>query len=116
MPSESSSNESPLRPAVFHILLALSDCPQHGLGVADRVEQATDGAMRLGPGTLYRSLKEMARRGLIDEIPAPAGDEDPRRKFHAITEYGRRLLEVEAARYQRIVQVAKQRHVLREAR
>jgi len=107
--------EQPLKPAVFHILLALSERPQHGLGIADRVEQATDGAVRLGPGTLYRSLKEMVRDGLVCEIPAPADDEDPRRKFHRLTDYGRELLEVEAIRYQRIVDVAKERRVLPDA-
>ena len=108
--------ESVLKPAVFHILLALSEDVQHGLGIADAVEQATDGAVRLGPGTLYRSLKEMIRDGLVREVPPPAEDEDPRRKFHQITANGRAVLEAEAARYQRIVEVAKQRQVLPEAR
>ena len=116
MPSTDSRFDSPLKPAVFHILLALSENAQHGLGIADAVEQATDGAVRLGPGTLYRSLKEMVRDGLVCEIPAPAEDEDPRRKFHQITESGRFVLEAEAARYQRIVEVAKERQVLPEAR
>jgi DNA-binding PadR family transcriptional regulator len=116
MSSSLSTNESPLRPAVFHILLALSENPQHGLGIADRVEQATDGAVRLGPGTLYRSIKEMIRDGLVEEIPAPADDEDPRRKFLCLTKVGRGLLEAEAVRYQRIVEVAKERRVLPETR
>ena len=115
MPSTESQIESPLKPAVFHILLALSEKAQHGLGIADAVEQATDGTVCLGPGTLYRSLKEMVRDGLVSEIPAPAEDEDPRRKFHQITEAGRVVLEAEAVRYQRIVEVAKERQVLREA-
>ncbi len=116
MPSARPNDEPPLKPAVFHILLALSDSPQHGLGIADRVEQATGGDIRLGPGTLYRSLKEMAGDGFVEQIPAPAEDEDPRRKFHRITEAGRIVLEAEAARYQRIVEVAKERQVLHEAR
>ncbi len=116
MASTESQFDSVLKPAVFHILLALSEDPQHGLGIADAVEQATNGAVRLGPGTLYRSLKEMVRDGLVREVPPPAVDEDPRRKFHAITDAGRTVLEAEALRYQRIVEVAKQRQVLHEAR
>ena len=54
-----------LKPAVFHILLALSGRDLHGLGIADAVEQATDGSVVLGPGTLYRSLKEMMQADLI---------------------------------------------------
>jgi hypothetical protein len=57
----------------------------------------------------------MVRDGLVREVPPPAEDEDPRRKFHQITEVGRAALETEAARYQRIVEVAKQRQVLHQA-
>lgn len=116
MQNARSSNEAPLKPAVFHILLALSDSPQHGLGIADTVEQATHGSIRLGPGTLYRSLKEMVRDGLVREISAPDEGEDPRRKFHQLTKLGRDVLVAEAARYQRIVEVARERRVLPEAR
>lgn len=107
---------SPLRPAVFHILLVLSDTDHHGLAVADQVEQITGGAIRLGPGTLYRSLKEMTRDGLVREVPLPGEDEDPRRKFYRITENGRAALRAEASRYERIVEVARKRAVLPEAR
>lgn len=115
MASTESQFGSSLKPAVFHILLALFEDVQHGLGIADLVEQATQGTVRLGPGTLYRSLKEMVRDGLVREVPPPAEGEDPRRKFHQITEEGRAVLEAEAERYQRIVEVAKQRQVLHEA-
>lgn len=108
--------ELPLRPAVFHILLALSERDRHGLGIADEVEAATSGAIRLGPGTLYRSLKEMARASLVEETPAPQQDEDPRRKFYRITEVGREVLAAEASRYEHIVEVARKRRVLPEAR
>ena len=66
-----------LRPAVFHILLALSREPRHGLGIAQAVDDATEGAVVLGPGTLYRSLKEMLRDGLVEEAAAPSPDDDP---------------------------------------
>ncbi len=106
----------PLKPAVFHILLALSDGDHHGLGIADEVEENTAGSIRLGPGTLYRSLKEMTRDGLVREVSAPAGDEDPRRKFYRLTRAGRAALQAEASRYERIVAVARKRAILREAR
>lgn len=115
-PSErtlSSSGPSlPLRRPVFHILLALSRADLHGLGIADEVERSTDGAVELGPGTLYRSLKEMAREGLIDEVPAPADDADPRRKYYRVTDEGRRLVGAEAARLASLVRLARERDVL----
>ena len=66
-----------LNAPVFHILLALSEGPLHGLGIADRVEAATEGAVDLGPGTLYRSLKEMTERMAKLEAQAKAAEALP---------------------------------------
>lgn len=103
-----------LKPAVFHILLALGDRDLHGLGIADRVEETTRGAVDLGPGTLYRSLKEMVQLGLIRETGSPEPDADPRRRYYAITPLGRRSVAAEAARLERLVQVARERKLLPE--
>jgi DNA-binding PadR family transcriptional regulator len=108
--------ETPLRPAVFHILLALASGELHGLGIAESVDRATGGTVTLGPGTLYRSLKEMARDGLIGEVPAPEEGEDPRRRFYALSERGRGLVHAEAERLAHIVEVARAAQVLPEAR
>ena len=90
MTSTSSDTPSALRPAVFHILLALAEDDLHGLGIADKVERATAGTVELGPGTLYRSLKAMAAQGLIGEVPTPDGVSDPRRKYYRISRRPRR--------------------------
>lgn len=103
---------TPLRPPVFHILLALTRTDLHGLGIAETVERDTDGTVELGPGTLYRSLKEMARRGLIVEVEAPHEDTDPRRKYYRATPEGRRLVRAEAARLASLVRLAEERDVL----
>ena len=101
-----------LNPPVFQILLALSDRALHGLGIAERVEAATDGTVELGPGTLYRSLKEMSAGGLIREVAAPEPDADPRRRYYALTTRGRRVAQEEAERLERIVGVARARKLL----
>lgn len=103
---------TPLRPPVFHILLALSRADLHGLGIAETVERDTGGAVELGPGTLYRSLKEMAHEGLIVEVEAPDEDADPRRKYYRATPEGRRLVSAEAARLASLVRLAEERDVL----
>jgi DNA-binding PadR family transcriptional regulator len=97
----------PLRPPVFHILLALAGGDRHGLGIADEVERASDGVVELGPGTLYRSLAEMAEAGLIRGVRAPTAD--PRRKYYRITSAGRELLSAEVARLQRLLRAAQAR-------
>lgn len=114
MSRSSKESERPLKTAVFHILLALSEDNRHGLGIADEVEHASSGAVRLGPGTLYRSLKEMTAGGLVEEVPPTREDEDPRRKFYRITQKGREILQAEARRYERVVDVARRRRVLPE--
>lgn len=101
-----------MTPAAFHILLALARDRMHGLGIAEEVDEATRGAVRLGPGTLYRSLKELVSEGAIEEVDAPAGEEDSRRRFYAITERGRERVRREAAHLERIVDVARARRVL----
>ncbi len=97
----------PLRPPILHILLALSGGARHGLGIADEAEAASEGAVRLGPGTLYRSLDEMRERGLVSPTDPPAGDSDPRRKYYRITGDGRALLDMEIARLARVVDLAR---------
>lgn len=99
----------PLKLPVFHILLALGEGEVHGLGIADWIEEHTDGAVDLGPGTLYRSLKEMVEQELIRETGAPESGADPRRKYYAITAEGRRQMLAEVARLERLVGVARDR-------
>jgi len=96
----------PLRPPVYHILLALHD--RHGLGIADEIERASEGVLELGPGTLYRSLSEMSEARLICSVPAPSADADPRRKYYQITSEGQDLLGKETARLGRLVEAARE--------
>jgi DNA-binding PadR family transcriptional regulator len=104
----------PLRPAVYHILLALTGADRHGLGIAEQIERASEGAVELGPGTLYRSLSEMAEARLIRAVPSPRPDADPRRKYYRITPEGLDALARETARLDRLVELAKARGVLAE--
>jgi DNA-binding PadR family transcriptional regulator len=104
----------PLRPAVYHILLALASHDGHGLGIAEQIERASEGVLEIGPGTLYRSLSEMVVAGLIDAASAPSPDADPRRKYYRITPNGRDLLSRETARLGRLVEAARAQGVLAE--
>ncbi len=106
----------PLTPAVFHILLALSDREMHGYAIMQRIHRDTGGAVSMGPGTLYGSIKRMLATNLIeecDERPAPDYD-DVRRRYYRITDFGRLAARAEAERLQQAVGVARDRRVLRE--
>jgi DNA-binding PadR family transcriptional regulator len=100
----------PLRPAVFHILLALTAGDLHGLGIAEEVERSSRG-WEIGPGTLYRSLAEMVESGLIRSVKGPVAEADPRRKFYRITPAGRAALTAEARRLNHLVGAARARRV-----
>src|ERR1051325_9341692 len=57
----------PLPPATFHILLALANGDRHGYGIIQDVAARTNGALRLSPGTLYRTIQRLLEQGLIVE-------------------------------------------------
>ena len=105
----------PLTPAVLHILLALAEGKKHGYGIMREVEARTGGETRLGPGTLYGSIKRMLADGLIeesDERPDPELD-DSRRRYYRITDFGRRVAGAEAARLESLVSSARDKKLLR---
>ncbi|MFN2269905.1 MAG: PadR family transcriptional regulator [Anaerolineae bacterium] len=103
----------PLTPAVFHILLALTDKERHGYGIMLEVEAMTKGRVEMGPGTLYGTIKRMLKAGLIeesDERPDPELD-DERRRYYRLTGFGRRVLAAEAERLSALVDVAQSKRV-----
>jgi DNA-binding PadR family transcriptional regulator len=104
----------PLTPAVFHILQALADEERHGYGIMQEVAARTNGELRLGPGTLYGSIKRMLAKDLIeesDERPDPALD-DERRRYYRLTDFGRRVVTAEAERLAQLVDIARTKQVL----
>ncbi len=57
----------PLTPAVFHILLALADGERHGYAIMQEVAESTNRQIKMGPGTLYGTIKRLLEAGLIEE-------------------------------------------------
>lgn len=104
----------PLTLPVLHILLSLGDGERHGYGIMREIEGRTGGEVRLGPGTLYGSIKRMLADGLIeesDERPDPEMD-DQRRRYYRLTDFGRRVAGAEAERLATLVSTARERRLL----
>ncbi len=104
----------PLTPAVFHILLALADGERHGYSIMQEVETSTEGKMRLGPGTLYGSIKRLLNDRMIvesDERPDPEMD-DERRRYYGLTDFGRRVAVAEAKRLAQLVLAARAKRLI----
>ena len=101
----------PLPTAQFHILMALATGDKHGYAIMQEVELFTDGAVTMGPGTLYGAIKQMLPSGLIeesDERPDPELD-DQRRRYYRMTNWGGHVLDAEVGRMERLVLTAKSR-------
>jgi DNA-binding PadR family transcriptional regulator len=104
----------PLTPAMFHILLVLAGGERHGYAIMREVDALTSGAQRLGPGSLYGSIKRMRADGLIEECgerPDPTAD-DERRRYYRLTDLGRRAAGAEAQRLEALVVAAHGRRLL----
>ncbi len=102
---------TPLTPAVFHILLALAGDKRHGYAISKDVSRQTDGAMHMGPGTLYGTLQRLLNLGWIDVAEGPA-DADERRRYYRLTGVGRSALETEVDRMASLVRASRARHVV----
>jgi DNA-binding PadR family transcriptional regulator len=99
----------PLSPAAFSILLALKDGEKHGYAILRSVSEASDGVVKLLPGTLYNLLKRMLEDGWIEELeerPDPALD-DERRRYYRLTGLGEKVASLEAERLAALVRTAR---------
>ncbi len=104
----------PLTPAVFHVLLALAGGERHGYAIMQEVVASTDGQIKMGPGTLYGTVKRLLEAQLIeesDERPDPHLD-DERRRYYRLTGVGENVVRAEARRYAEIVALARRKKLV----
>jgi DNA-binding PadR family transcriptional regulator len=95
----------PLPPATLHVLITLSAGPRHGYGIIQDVEARTGGALRLSPGTLYRTIQRLLEQGLVEEPPASAAIHGRRRPYR-ITPIGTAVARAESNRLAELVRMA----------
>ncbi len=115
----SARTKSPIRltPAFFHILLAVVDEASHGYAIMQAVQERTGGAVKLGPGSLYWAIKRLVDADLLEEVRAPSGGvEDERRRFYALTVFGRDVLKREVEILADIVGYAESQKLIRRAK
>ena len=105
----------PVPAAAFQILLSLAEEDLHGYGIMRQVAEQTGGRMRLGPGTLYSSIRTLLEEKLIEEIAgreeARPGDE--RRRYYRLTAAGRKVARAEAERLAGVLRIARAKKVFR---
>jgi DNA-binding PadR family transcriptional regulator len=105
--SSGGADDLPLTEAGFLILLALAEQPMHGYLIMQTINLVFRTGFQMGPGTLYRTLQLQLKAGLIREIDNDAGDnDDPRRRYYAITRRGREVARTELARLRVLYRLA----------
>ncbi len=117
-PNTPPETQTPLTPAMFHVLLALAGEDMHGYAILKEVELRTGGKVRLSTGTLYGIIKRLVADGLILELRERRGDpgDDGRRKYYRLTPLGRRIASAEAERMDEVLAIARSRHLLKRTR
>ncbi|HEY7593727.1 MAG TPA: PadR family transcriptional regulator [Actinophytocola sp.] len=101
-------NPPPLTPAGYQVLVALAGGRTHGYAVMRFVDEVTGGSVRLGPGTLYRTIARLAADGLVEEVEGQQADDphDARRRYYRLTDLGREAATRETELLARLVDVA----------
>ena len=107
-------SQLPLAPTTFQILLALVGSERHGYAIMKEVTTRTDGAVQLGPGTLYGALKRLLESGLVEKGRERADPElgDDRRRYYKLTKLGLRVARLEARRLDAMVRAARQKKLI----
>jgi DNA-binding PadR family transcriptional regulator len=98
----------PLKPVDFLVLMTLARGERHGYGIVADIAEQTAGRIRLVPGNLYAVLQRLENKGLLGETDhRPAADlDDRRRRYYAITTFGRDVARAEAERLRSLVGAA----------
>jgi DNA-binding PadR family transcriptional regulator len=91
----------------FEILVTLVAGPKHGYAIMRELRESGTGGRILGPGTLYRVLKDLVNKGWIEIAPAAGADsEGPPRRYYRLTAVGRRMVSLEARRLAALIERA----------
>ena len=98
----------PLPQAQFHVLVALTEGEKHGYAIMQSVESSSGGIVRMGPASLYGTLKRLVDHGWAEELPhRPGPDDDQRRRYYRLTGLGQRVCEAEADRLACLVRITR---------
>lgn len=83
------------------ILRALQTEPQHGLAIADRIQQMSDAVLRVEQGSLYPALYRLEAQGWI-KADWGMSETNRRARYYRLTAAGRKQLDAETAHWTRI--------------
>lgn len=117
MPDQASDPAAflPLHPLEFRILLVLLDGPAHGYRIVKEIEEREKELPSIYPGNLYRRIRDLLAKGLLEDADPPSAVEaDPRRRYFSPTPLGEAVVKAEARRLEILVQEARALGVISE--
>jgi DNA-binding PadR family transcriptional regulator len=110
----SAESQIPLNPRDYLILFSLISGERHGYGIVKQVEADSGGQVALDPANLYRAIKRLIRDGLVEEgedRPTPESG-GQKRRYYNITEFGREVVALEAARLAALADAARSENLI----
>jgi DNA-binding PadR family transcriptional regulator len=90
----------PLTETVYYILLSLLE-PAHGYLIMQKVEELSDGKVRIAAGTLYGAIENLLKLKFIQ----PVESDDIRRKVYLITDEGKEVLKLDFERMKHMIEI-----------
>lgn len=90
----------PLTETVYYILLALFK-PAHGYLIMQKVEELSNGEVRIAAGTLYGAIENLLKLKFIQ----PVESDDNRRKVYVITDEGKKVLRLDFERMKHMIDI-----------
>ena len=103
----------PLHPLEFRILMILLEAPSHGYAVVQEIEASGEAPGKIYPANLYRRIRDLLARGLIQEVsPTQVASPDARRRYFRPTSLGGEVVRAETRRLQALLSEAQGRGVL----
>jgi len=106
----------PLTPSAFHVLLAVADGEKHGYAILKEVEDRTAGKVVLSAGTLYAIIKRLLNDGLLEEIDERPDEDDERRRYYRLTDFGRQVALAEGRRMEEVLTAARTKRLIPKPR
>lgn len=94
----------PLTHTTYYILISLIE-PLHGYGIMQKVDEMSQGEVKLGPGTLYGALSKLEKQKLI--MKTEEQDEE-RRKYYVLTNLGKDVVKLDYKRLTNLIAASKQ--------
>lgn len=91
----------PLTETTFYIMISLLE-PSHGYAIMQKVEELSNGRVRIAAGTMYGATENLLKQKLIHEVPS----EDKRRRVYLLTDAGKEVLKLEVERLKQLLLVA----------